>query len=69
MILTIDAIYSKLAATLPDDVLAHELESARLVLLSSVRTRKEIARHRVYCLECELKRRADQRDERNPGHA
>ena len=67
MSLTIDSVYSTLVATLPDELLSEELERARRELLLSVRTRKVIARHRVHCLECELKRRADQRDLRNPG--
>lgn len=67
--LDIDAVYTRLAANLPDEALTTELQRARRVLGSSVRTRKEIARHEVFCLECELKRRADQRELRNPGRA
>jgi hypothetical protein len=66
---TLDALYENLAAELPDEALSRELERARRDFMSSVRTRKEMARHRVACLECELKRRADQRAERNPGRA
>ncbi|HEV3311468.1 MAG TPA: hypothetical protein VG815_13230 [Chloroflexota bacterium] len=69
MRLTIDDIYTRLAARLPDDQLAHEVELARRAVELSARTRKTIAQHKLYCLQCELKRRAEQRDQRNPGLA
>ena len=45
--MNIDAVYEKVAAALPDELLARELDLARRDVLSAVRTRKEIARHRV----------------------
>jgi len=69
MPLTLDDLYFDLAKQLPDEQLAREVELARRAVTVSARTRKDIARHRLYCLECELRRRAEQRDLRNPGLA
>jgi len=66
---SIDDYYADLAAKLADEDLQRQLEAARRCVQYSVRTRKELARHRVFCLECELKKRAQARDERNPGRA
>lgn len=65
----IDTMYARMAEELPDEVLSVELTRARRALMHSVRTRKEFALHKVACLECELKRRSDQRHLRNRGRA
>lgn len=66
---SIDDYYTNLASRLPDDELKRQIEAALRQIELSTRTRKELARHRAYCFECELKRRAGQRDARNPGRA
>lgn len=66
---TVDVWFSRFAAELPDEELARQVKLAQRAVLVSARTRKAIAQHRLYCLECELKRRAEERDARNPGRA
>lgn len=67
MFATVDEIYTRFAAGLPDEQLAREVGRTQRVMSACVRTRKDIARRKLYCLQCELKRRASQRDVRNPG--
>jgi hypothetical protein len=69
MTLTLDSLFTELAQTLPDEELARQVELTERAIMLLARTRKEIAEHRLFCLQCELKRRAAQRDERNPGLA
>jgi phage terminase Nu1 subunit (DNA packaging protein) len=69
MLLKVDEYYARVAESLPDEELQRELDSARRYAAIAFRTRKELARRRAYCFECELKRRAAARDTRNPGRA
>lgn len=66
---SIDDYYTNIAEALPDDELKRQLDAAQRLLQLSVRTRKDLARHKAYCLECELRKRAAARDQRNPGLA
>jgi hypothetical protein len=69
MSLSIDAYYTQLALRLPDEELKRQAAAARRLSELLVRTRKDLAYRQAYCFECELRRRAAQRDERNPGLA
>lgn len=58
MLLPLDECLTDLAAKLPDDELALQLYAAERTARMSARTRREVALHRVYCLQCELRRRS-----------
>jgi len=66
---SIDEYYATQAESLRDDQLQRELTAAEQVVRLAVRTRKDLAQRRLYCLQCELRRRADIRNQRNPGRA
>ena len=58
MLLPLDECLTDLAAQLPDDELARQLSAAERAARMSARSRREVALHRVYCLQCELRRRS-----------
>ncbi len=58
MLPPLDECLTDLAAALPDDELRRQLTAAERAANMVARTRREIALHRVYCLQCELRRRS-----------
>lgn len=58
ILLPLDECLTDLAASLPDDELIRQLSAAERVAKITARTRREIALHRVHCLQCELRRRS-----------
>lgn len=49
------------AARLGDDELATEIARMRRCALCMTRSRRDLARLQIHCLECEMERRADER--------
>ncbi|HZT95938.1 MAG TPA: hypothetical protein VFB34_03780 [Chloroflexota bacterium] len=56
--LTLEKVLSREAALLDDEELQQKLALAERALVLSARTRKTIAERELYCLQCELRTRA-----------